>query len=646
MPKKKGAKSRKEESSEKKEAKQEEDPSRLAKKLPKNVPEAEQLPVEIPPEVQKRLKEIKTKLDKFKSQLLKKFDKYIVAIALMPPKQPKPFLPRQLPQELQKPEEKAPENKDQINILVLVDDSDSKKMSSFELKAKLEAIIAAMAKDIDKNIVPKTLILSELWQDCYDGKYEFLEMIALSAPILDNGMLAAIKIAEVHKRMVLQKFERYIVSYVLAGSLVQGRATPKSDIDVFIVIDDTDVKRMTRFELKAKLRAIITTLGFQAGDMTGIKNKLNIQAYILTDFWESIQRAEPVIFTFLRDGVPFYDRGIFMPWKMLLKLGRIKPSSEAIELYMSTGDQMIKRAKFKITEIGMEDTYWAILTPSQAALMLYGIPPPTPNETPQLMRDIFVKKEKLLEEEYIKILEDNIKIRKDIEHGDKKDLSGKEADEILERSEKYLKRITELFKAIEERKQEESVLEIYDDIIGVIRDVLKLEKIEGVDETKVVRTFEDKIIKTGKMPAKYFRLLSSVLKAKADYDDKKLTKAEVEKAKKEAQEFVKFLSNYIEAEQGKKLERARIKVKHGDKLGEVLVLKDKAYIVYDVTAKEREVSKAVVNQDGSLGELEKSSLEDMDHAIASTARHTPVSLKGPVYDSLKKIFGDKIEIVW
>ena len=40
--------------------------------------------------------------------------------------------------------------------------------------------------------------------------------------------------------MVLKKFERYILSYVLAGSLTQGIATATSDIDVWIVIDDTD----------------------------------------------------------------------------------------------------------------------------------------------------------------------------------------------------------------------------------------------------------------------------------------------------------------------------------------------------------------------------------------------------------------------
>src|SRR3989338_2354031 len=198
----------------------------------------------LPKDVQEKLKSIKTKLDKFQKKTLEKFDKYVVGITLLPP----PKVAEQQ-QDLQHGAQQ-PDDKDKISVLVLVDDFDSKKMSKFELKDKLSVIMSNTAKEIDKNLIPQVVILSELWQNCYDGKYEVLQLIALSAPIFDRGMLAAIKIAEVHKTMVLKKFEKYIVSYVLAGSLVQGRATPSSDIDVWIVIDDTDVKKMTRAELK------------------------------------------------------------------------------------------------------------------------------------------------------------------------------------------------------------------------------------------------------------------------------------------------------------------------------------------------------------------------------------------------------------
>ncbi|MEM4248322.1 MAG: nucleotidyltransferase domain-containing protein, partial [Candidatus Nanoarchaeia archaeon] len=220
----------------------------------------------IPKEVEEKLKQIKEKLEKFSKKIVEKFEKYILGIALLPP-------PKQ--KEGEKP-------KEEINVLVLVDDTEPTKMSKVELKDKLVSIINELAKEIDEKLKPETLLLSELWQSCYDGRYDLLQLIALSAPIHDTGMLSAIKIAEIHKTMVLKKFEKYIVSYVLAGSLVQGRATKTSDIDTWVVIDDTDVKKMTRAELKDKLRAIIIGMAIEAGELTGIKNKLNIQVYILT----------------------------------------------------------------------------------------------------------------------------------------------------------------------------------------------------------------------------------------------------------------------------------------------------------------------------------------------------------------------------
>src|SRR3989338_7987789 len=40
----------------------------------------------LPKDAQQKLEEIKKSLDKFKEQLLKKFDKYVIGIALLPPK--------------------------------------------------------------------------------------------------------------------------------------------------------------------------------------------------------------------------------------------------------------------------------------------------------------------------------------------------------------------------------------------------------------------------------------------------------------------------------------------------------------------------------------------------------------------------------
>jgi predicted nucleotidyltransferase/uncharacterized protein (UPF0332 family) len=609
------------------ESKETKDEAKQASKTAEEKTEIAAMEEKLPPELKKKLEEMKSKLDKFQKSLLEKFDKYIVGIALLPPAK-----------------EEADKEDKKINVLVLVDDSEPTKMSKQELKDKMVAIIESAAKETDTKIAPQTLMLTEIWQSCYDGKSELLEMIAMSAPVFDRGMLSAIKIAEIHKSMILKKFEKYIVAYVLAGSLVQGKATKESDIDVFVVIDDTDVKRMTRAELKDKLRAIIIGMGIEVGEMTGIRNKLNVQVYILTDFWDSMREANPVIFTFLRDGVPFFDRGVFMPWKQLLKMGKIKPSAEAIDMYMSGGEQMLERVKFKLKDVGMEDFFWAILTPSQAALMLYGVPPPTPKETPEMMREIFVKKEGMLEDKDVDVLEKVIKVRKDLEHGDKKDVTGKEIDELLVSSEEYLKRIKKLFSQIETLKEKESVVGIYDMTTSAIRDALRMEGVERATDSELLRTFEEKMIATGKVPAKFIRTVHGIIKAKQDFDANRLTKTEVEKVAKEAGEFMRFIVEWMQRKRLYELERAKIKVKRGEKFGEVLLLGSTAFITQDIDAKEKKLSKAKINPDGSLANLEDSNEEELEKALAKIAVPHRVFVREALFESLKKIFGRDVEI--
>lgn len=597
---------------------------------------ASQMLPNISPEMEKKLKQLKTKLDKFKDNVLDKFGDYIVGITLLPPNKQK------------NPEEGKKENtpSDQINLMVLVDDTSSKKMSKEELYKKFSSAIIEIAQNIDKSIVPQSVLLTELWQNSYDGKYDLNKLIAIGSPIHDSGMLAAIKISEIHKSMVIKKFEKYILSYVLAGSLTQGRATHQSDIDVWIVIDDTDVKKMSRVELKDKLRSIIIGMGAEAGEITGIKNKLNIQVYILTDFWDSLKEANPIIFTLLRDGVPFYDRGIFMPWKQLLRMGKIKPSREAIDMFMSSGRQMIKRVENKLKEIGMEDLYYATLTPSQAALMLYGVPPPTPRETAEIMEDIFVKKEKILEKKFVDILKKNVQIRKDLEHGTLKEITGKDLDKMIKDSKLFMERIEKLFDQIQEEMNKKNVLHLYDEIMTIIRDVLKLEGIEKSQDVELIKLFEDELISTAKVPAKYLRELNEVIDAKNRYDKGKLTKTEIEKARKGSLGLIKFLIEYMQRKRGQSLERAKIRVKHGNKYGEITLLDKQAFIVFDMDNKtSSELSKAKINDDGSLGVTESSNLEEFEHALAKAKLPERAFIKEPIFEDLKRLFGKDVEVL-
>ena len=597
-----------------------------------------QLEESISPEVKEKLSNMKSKLEKFKKEVLSKFDKFVIGIALLPPTD---IEREKKERNIAKEEEEKLKN--QINVLVLIDDGNSKKMDPFELRKRAVKTVEEIAEKIDKNLAPQAMLLNELKEICYDGKYELLNLISLSAIIYDKGMLSALKVSEIHKRMAIEKFEKYVLSYVAAGSLFRGDANPH-DIDVYVVIDDTDVKRMSRAELKDKLRAIIQGMGFEAAKIGGVKASFHVQTYILTDFWDSLKDANPVIFTLLRDGVPLYDRGTFMPWKLLLKMGRIKPSPESIDMNMDIGEKLLERSKQKLLSVVGEDLYWASLNPAQAALMLYGLPPPTPKETVELLDDIFVKKEKLLEKRYVNTLEKLRGYYKDVEHGKVKNVTGKQIDELLKDVDDYLKRIRKLFDQIEKKSEKENMLNVYDACIAVSRDALFLSGVKDININKIDSMFKEHLVDKGKVPDKFLRTLRLILEVKKDYTSGKLSKQEVEKAKREARIFIKALTEFMQRQRNSELEKSKVRFKYEEKYGEVLLFKDKAFVIEDIEKRDV-INTADIAKDGSIKNLKQSSAEELEKYLAKGEIPERVFIKEKLFESLKSLFGKDIEIM-
>ena len=85
--------------------------------------------------------------------------------------------------------------------------------------------------------------------------------------------------------------------------------------------------------------------------------------------------------------------------------------------------------------------------------------------------------------------------------------------------------------------------------------------------------------------------------------------------KKSSREFIKFMVEYLQRKRGRELEKTRIRVKHGEKYGEVILLGKEAYIIHDIDKEEKSLSKAKINEDGSLGAPKKASMENLEKAV-------------------------------
>ncbi len=578
-------------------------------------------------ELKKKFDKIKKDLENLKDLILKDYKKNLVGIALLPPRN---AVKGQEPFE----EPKQSEDKDAINALALLSNPVDKKINKFDFADKVSVEVNKLAKTVDPKIKVQVLLLDELKENCFDGKYELLQMIAMGATIYDpKDFLAAIRISEIHKSMVLKKFDKYIISYVAAGSLFRGDKK-SNDIDVYVVVDDTDVKRMSRFELKDKLRAIIIGQGLEAAKITGVNKQFHIQTYILTDFWESVRDANPVIFTFLRDGVPLYDRGVFMPWKLLLKMGRIKPSSEAVDMQMELGEKLLERTRGKLLSVVGEDLYYAMLNPAQAALMMYGLNPPTPAETISLLRETFVQKEKLLEEKYVKNLEEIRKYYKDIEHGTVKDVKGAEIDRLLKGAQEYLQRIKKLFTVLEERSETIKSKDMHVQVEESLKDLFTF---YGVKVSKPISGLK-KLVDEKKISHQQLKRYNELQTTK-----KKLNKAESQKLRRVARLFAKNIGENIQKRKSKAIEKSAYTLKYGDKQCKAYLFETVIFIVEDEESKKDNVIKIEVKND-VFSKPSKVELKEFYDYAGAMQIHARVMLTEKYLKEFEKVFGKEVTL--
>lgn len=575
--------------------------------------------------LKKKMGKTQKEIEKFRTEFTKKH-KSTQAIGIIPAQASK-----KIEEEYEISEEDT--KKELIHILVIIPEKQFKNIS----KTRLDAI--ETAKKINDKFWIHLMTPIDFWNLGLDSKFEIMEALSMSYPIMDKGFLGHVRVAQIHKSLVLKKFEKYVTSYVIGGSITRGENVKTSDVDVFIIIDDTDVKRMPRMELKEKLRGIIYSYIQEAEAISGVKNKLSPQIYLMTEFWEAVKDAHPVMFSFIRDGIPLYDRGAFLPWKSLLRMGKIKPSPEAIDMFMSSGDKIKDTVDKRIFDIAVLDLFWGISTPTQGLLMLYGQAPGNVYDTVKSFKETFVDKEKLVEKKYADILK-NIAIDhfKAMEHGKIKpgSIKGKDVDKLTKDALDYIKRLKELREQIEKRIQEKSIEQIYSDVFEMLKSLLKTET-----EIETLKKFNKQIIQEGKLPPRFLSNLNFIAKVKKDVTKKKTTKnkkdkkdnltfkqsRDVDTARKFAREITTALTEYTQRCELASIEKTEFLIK-GKTMNAKIFFLTNIFIVQDSKIQKISNKKLVISNRKELEE----------QILKHRGKETKIDLKS--LEILKNIFGE------
>jgi len=247
------------------------------------------------------------------------------------------------------------------------------------------------------------------------------------------------------KEKVLKEYKNKVKCIVVMGSVVREDFKPKSDIDIFIVADDTE--KPMKFDEKQKMDGDILKMA------KDISPNLSFQPlYTLTEFMDYARIGHPIIYNFIKEGHAVFDVGFFTPFQRLLKQGRIPMTREAIETYMDGAPKKLMRAKTVKLLMLAEDCFYAMLNSAQAVLMFIGVEPPVPNKAYDVVKKYLVEPG-ILEPEYGEQLREIIKIRKRIEHKEMMDASGQFVDEWIEKADKFIDKMYDVLSILEEKKK-------------------------------------------------------------------------------------------------------------------------------------------------------------------------------------------------
>ncbi len=558
----------------------------------------------------KEFENMKKDLDELKKKVVKKFP-FTVAFSLLPGDAFKAFEEDEglIPEEIAKKP---------LHLMMIIPEDEFK-----NIPKKIKPEVIKIVQESKQNVWIHIKTPVDLWNYGLDSKFDMLDAVGRSLPLHDKGLLGALRVAAIHKTLILRKFEKYVASYGIAGSLIRGTAGKDSDVDTFVIIDDTDVKRMPRLQLKEKLRGMIYEYTREAAALAGVKNILNVQVWLLTDFWESVKDAHPVMFTFIRDGIPLHDRGTFLPWKLLLNMGKIKPSPEAVDMFMKEGDRTEALINRRLLD-AMVDIYLGIITPTQALMMLAGYAPPVPKTMVEEVKEAFVKKEKILAEKDLKVLEKAIKLWKEYEYGKLKNISGKEIDIFYKEFQDYNRKMKQLRETLEGKLKEHDAERIHSEVFKLLKNILG-----DKNQAELIKGFEKDLVKTGKLEPRMLSILKRLVDIKSKVKGKKFTQGDMQNMSRDAGDLINALIEYSQRKDLVAIEKSVLHISYGNKKAEA-VITDKGIFV----SKDDGIFKI------SGKKFAESSREELEKALSETKNKVSQKLSSEAIVVLNKELGD------
>ncbi|MBI4176866.1 MAG: nucleotidyltransferase domain-containing protein [Candidatus Aenigmarchaeota archaeon] len=317
---------------------------------------------------------------------------------------------------------------------------------------------------------------------------------------------------------ILARRRNRIKAIWIYGSFARGESKPTSDIDIMTLVDDatTDISSAELAEMSADISAI--------NDAVKEKTKVNIHfqpAKRLTDWWDLLRSGEPWVFTSMRDAMPVYDpSGYVEPISRLLKEGRMIGTSERSQMLIQRAPSRLEDVRKIFLEDITADLLFAMVEAGQAALMFYGVAPPSAKNLGSALRKHFVSK-KILHAYYADIVDDFYAITRKIDHGDLTKITAKEINSWVVKAKDFIYMIDTIFSKLETEKKKEMIEESNSVAFSACKNLLKKRGVKANDGN-ILHFIEKELVKTGLVSKGYLEILKKIKSMKHASDNDKL----------------------------------------------------------------------------------------------------------------------------
>ncbi len=315
---------------------------------------------------------------------------------------------------------------------------------------------------------------------------------------------------------ILKKYDGMIKAIWVYGSAVRGTMKKGSDIDLMLILDDTkeDIKDGTLAEISSDLEEFTKDIQEKSGVSLHFQTPKR-----LSDWWDLLRSGEPWVFTSMRDLIILYDpSGYVEPIHRLLNSGRITGTHERAHMLIRRAPHRVESVKRIFLEDITSDLLLAMTESAQAALMFYGVAPPSPRAVGDSLEKHFCPK--LLEKGYVNIIRDFYEVTRKIDHRELTNISAKEIKIWLEKAKAFIARMEILFSGLEKMKKNQLVEESYKEAFDACKNALRKMGVRHTDKT-LMKFVESELV--GKyLPRSYLEIINKIRHLKDAKDSGKI----------------------------------------------------------------------------------------------------------------------------